>query len=263
MNKIASSRNYRMMKKSNDDIVKDIVEREPSHVRAAKNALEAYGGWKAYDEEFIKGLSVAIKSIMDAKEADQLDSIIKEAMPPLLLLGLCVPLFGSLVACGDLPPTDGSVDFAFKDPGDVGFATHLSLPSDAWIVSRFEAKEEDNYYNIAFPCIKSSDPYNDLGEDASRLVLVFKGKRRPVEKRGDEYFIVDNDQQISASALIAGQWSGGAGDTVGEGSGEYIVEWDEYPEPVKAISHGVSQFGGICVEYDPSTGDPIEGAYKR
>ena len=70
MNKIASSRNYRMMKKSNDDIVKDIVEREPSHIRAAKNALEVYGGWEAYDEEFIKGLSVAIKSIMDEERPE-------------------------------------------------------------------------------------------------------------------------------------------------------------------------------------------------
>lgn len=193
------------------------------------------------------------------KEADELDAIIKEAN--LVLLGLCVVLGLGLVACGDLPPTDGAVEFKFKDPGELGFATHLSLPSNAWIESGLTASGDMAEYKVAFPCIDEVDPYNSLGEDAAKLVLMFRGKKRFIEKRDGGWFLEDNNQQVDVSALIAGQWSGGAGDTDSSVSEGYVIEWEENPEPAPRFSQGVSMFGGACVEYDPNTGKPKSGIY--
>ena len=215
-------------------------------------------------KEFIENL-ISLANYLDekslTKEADALDLIIKEAALP--LLGLCIPLVLGLVACGDLPETEGSVSFEFKDPGNLGFATHLSLPSNAWIESDLEASGDMAEYKIAFPCIDEGDPYNILGEAAAKLVLMFRGKKRFIEKRDGAWYLKDNGQQVDVSALIAGQWSGGATGADALESDGYVIEWEENPEPAPRFSHGVSQFGGACVEYDTSTGLPESGVYTR
>jgi hypothetical protein len=172
------------------------------------------------------------------KEADVLDDIIKKEAGS--IAGLCLTLFATLIACGEMPPTDGYVDFSFEDPGGVGIKTKLVLPENVDYIMEMtmvnEVPHDTIQYIFAFHDILADDPYNTTNQTADILKISFIGEKIPVkrvESPGAAKYIAEIDgKEVSIPYESFMKVEGGTDITQGsqaEGGG-YVFRWNEEPE---------------------------------